>query len=141
MATESEYWSKLKKAIAGRIYTWKINASFAAGIPDWWGSGTEQDLWVENKRVKVNAQGLPPAVLDLTDHTKYLTVRQQKWLEGRYNEGRHVGVIVFSGIGHLWLPGLEWQQPVSRLHFLDSVKTMKELADEMVEICGGLELK
>lgn len=134
--TESQYWSKLKKAIAGRIYTWKINASYVKGVPDWWASGSTQDLWVENKRVVT----IPPS-LDLTDQKKYLTLHQQFWLEQRYNEGRNVGVIVFSAQGHLWLPGLTWKEPISRLRFVETCMPMKNLADEMVEICGQLELK
>lgn len=136
--TESDYWQALKKKIAGRIYAWKINASYAKGIPDWWASGSMQDLWVENKRV---ASALPPPSLDLTDPKKYLTYHQQSWLKMRYDEGRHVGVIVFSKIGHLWLPGLSWTEPVSRLQFQESAMTMAELADEIVEICGQIELK
>jgi hypothetical protein len=136
--TETDYWQALRKKINKRIYAWKINANYAAGIPDWWASGSLQDLWIENKRV---ASTLPPLSLDLTDHKKYLTVQQQKWLERRYNEGRNIGVIVFSQIGHLWLPGLTWQKPISRLHFQESAMPMKELADKMVEICGEMELK
>lgn len=138
MPTESQYWANLKKAIGGRVYTWKINASYAKGIPDCWFSGSEQDLWVENKRV---ASETPPPVLDLTDHKKYLTIHQQLWLEQRYEEGRNVGVIVFCKAGHLWLPGLAWKEKITRLQYLDSARTMSELASEMVEICGPLELK
>lgn len=135
---ESDYWQSLKKKIAGRIYTWKINAAYAKGIPDWWASGSTQDLWVENKRV---ASALPPPSLDLTDPKKYLSLHQQDWLRRRYKEGRDVGVICFSQQGHLWLPGLTWEEPISRLQYLERAISMAELADEIVEICGEMELK
>lgn len=138
--TETNYWSKLRKAIAGRIYAWKINAAYEKGVPDWWGSGIHQDLWVENKRV-ANDTKLPPLQLDLTDYNKYLNPNQQLWLERRHAEGRHIGVIVFSKVGHLYLPGLDYQRKISRLEFMENAMTMPELADLMVEICGQHELK
>lgn len=136
--TESQYWAKLRKAIAKRIYAWKINAAYEAGVPDCWLSGRHQDLWIENKRV---ATEQPPPFLDLTDHKKYLTKLQQLWLESRYTEGRHVGVVVFSKVGHIYLPGLAWKEPVSRLHFTEGAMSMPELADKLVDICGEMELK
>ena len=133
MTTETDYWHRLRKKLKGRVYTWKINANYVAGVPDAWLSGHQQDLWVENKRV---ATETPPPSLDLTDHKKYLTVLQQKWLEDRYAEGRHVAVIVFSKIGHLLLFGLEWKKPISRLSFMERAVSMDELAEELVEILG-----
>ncbi len=138
--TESNYWQKLRKQLAKRIYAWKINAAYEAGVPDWWGSGNKQDLWVENKRVANDAK-LPPPVLDLTDHDKYLTALQQLWLEARYAEGRNVGVIVFSKVGHVYLPGLSYQTPIPRDEFMAKAITMPELANLMVEICGEITLK
>jgi hypothetical protein len=138
--TESNYWSKLRKLLAKRIYAWKIQASYERGVPDWWGSGMYQDLWVENKRIANDAMQ-PPVMLDLTDTDKYLTRLQQLWLESRHAEGRHVGVIVFSKVGHVYLPDLSFQAPISRLAFMDAAMPMPELADLMVEICGENELK
>lgn len=133
MSTESDYWQRLRKKLKGRIYAWKINASYVKGVPDAWLSGFHQDLWVENKRVATDS---PPPSLDLTDHKKYLSLHQQQWLEERYEEGRHVAVIVFSKVGHLFLNGLDWKTPISRLTFMEKAKTMDELADHLVEILG-----
>lgn len=133
MTTESDYWQKLRKKLKGRVYAWKINASYVKGVPDCWLSGVTQDLWVENKRVSADQ---PPPVLDLTDHKKYLTLHQQMWLEERYEEGRHVAVVVFCKAGHLFLQDLEWKEPVSRLSFLEKAVSMDELADQLVEILG-----
>lgn len=137
--TESDYWSKLRKAIAGRIYTWKIQASYVKGVPDWWTSGIHQDLWVENKRIV--GDGEPPAILDLTDHKKYLTLHQQDWLQRRHDEGRNVGVVVFSRSGHIFLPGLRFKEKVSKLDFLEKAMTYKDLAEHLIAIVGEMELK
>lgn len=131
--TESDYWQALRKKLKNRVYTWKINASYARGVPDCWLSGSLQDLWVENKRVATDS---PPLSLDLTDHTKYLTLLQQMWLKERYDEGRNVAVIVFGKPGHLFLDGLDWNRPITRLQYLDQAMSMDELADHIVAMLG-----
>jgi acetyl esterase/lipase len=133
--TETQYWQKLRKLIVGRVaYLWKINASYEAGVPDWYVSDVV-DMWVENKRVK-NDTKLPPLSLDLTSTRDYLTANQQLWLERRYYEGRRVGVVVFGKVGHLWLPGLDYQIPITREQYLEKAMTMPELADELVAYVG-----
>jgi hypothetical protein len=134
--TESDYWQALRKKLKNSVYAWKINASYAKGVPDWYGSGHNQDLWVENKRV---ASAQLPVSLDLTNVKKYLTYHQQEWLTNRYSEGRNVAVIVFSQHGHLLLKDLEWQKPISRLSYLDKAMTMKKLAEHIVDILGKKE--
>lgn len=98
-----------------------------------------QDLWVENKRIVGDAE--PPAILDLTDPKKYLSDHQQLWLKHRHKEGRRVGVIVFSCKGHIYLPGLSWQKPVSKLDFLSTSMTYKDLATKLINILGELPIE
>lgn len=135
--TETKYWQALRKYLVPRVYAWKINAGFIGGIPDWWGSGSLQDLWVENKRITGNL----PAMLDLTDHKKYLTMLQQLWLERRHTEGRHVGVIVFSESGHIYVPGVDWKTPISKLDFTSRAMPYKELAGALIDILGELPIE
>lgn len=133
MRTESQYWQSLRKLIKPQLaYVWKINASYEAGVPDWYASD-RFDWWVENKRIKTEN---PPLSLDLTDY-KYLSANQQLWLQGRHDEGRNVGVIVFGQPGHIWLPGLLFQTPISRLEYLDRAMDMKTLAKTMVAVITG----
>jgi len=138
LRTESQYWQALRKKIKGRLgYVWKINASYEAGVPDWYVSD-RSDWWIENKRVKT--EKLPP-VLDLTDPKKYLTMNQQLWLERRHREGRNVGVIVFGEPGHLWLPELDYRVPITPEQYLNRAMTMDQLADLLVELFTESELK
>lgn len=136
---ESNYWSKLRTFLVPRVYAWKIATSYVKGIPDWWGSGSMQDLWVENKRIQGN--GEPPAILDLTDEKKYLTAHQQLWLCRRYREGRNVGVIVFSKQGHLYLPGVDFLRPISKLDFLEKSMSYRDLATRLINILGELPIE
>jgi hypothetical protein len=137
--TETAYWTSFRKHLVPRVYAWKINASYVKGIPDWWGSGVYQDLWVENKRIVGDKE--PPAILDLTDTKKYLSDHQQLWLKQRYKEGRRVGVIVFSCKGHVYLPGLSWQKPISKLDFLSTAMPYKDLATKLINILGELPIE
>jgi len=135
--TETKYWQALRKHLVPRVYAWKINAGFIGGIPDVWLSGSEQDLWVENKRVAGNL----PAMLDLSNHKKYLSKLQQLWLERRHKEGRHVGVVVFSEHGHLYVHGLDWQKPISKLDFLERSMSYKELSTKLINVLGELPIE
>lgn len=134
--TETQYWQRhLQPLLKQRVYAWKIAARYVSGIPDWWASGSKGDIWVENKRI-VNDPKTPPAVIDLTDHEKYLSVAQQQWLENRHNEGRQVGVVLFSRLGHAFFPGLSWQTPITGQHFIARAMTKHELAEQIIEIIG-----
>lgn len=133
--TENKYWAAFRKHLVPRVYAWKINANYIAGIPDWWASGSHQDLWVENKRIKLQQ---PPVFLDLTKHEEYLSVLQQEWLTDRYNEGRHVGVLVFSEWGHVYFPDLTWQKPMSKMRFLEKALPYKDMANHLIGILGEL---
>jgi len=137
--TENDYWQSLHPHLRPRVYAWKIAASYIKGVPDWWGSGSSQDLWVENKRIVGNKE--PPAILDLTDDKRYLTIHQQLWLERRHEEGRHVGMVVFSRIGHIYIPDLGWKKPISKLEFHDRAMPYKELAAVLINILGELPLE
>lgn len=139
MSTETEYWTRFRPKLVPRVYVFKINAGFVKGIPDEWISGSMQDLWIENKRIFGDKD--PPAILDLSDEKKYLSGHQQRWLERRHKEGRHTGVIVFSRRGHIFLPGLAWQTPISKLDFLSAAMPYKDLAEKVINIVGELPIE
>ena len=111
------------------VYCWSINDSYHAGIPDHYYSGKRSDLWAEYKYYPTDREKfdlLRPA------KTPKLTVRQQQWLNHRYDEGREVRVIVGMPSGGIILINKEWMQPV-KVHDLWS---RKEIAQEIMRICG-----
>ena len=128
--TENGFWQSLRKKLIPRIYAMKNQAGYVGGIPDCWLSGSHGDLWMENKYL----QSIPP----LVDPTKLLTVLQQTWLIRRHAEGRSVGVLIGSSDGHLYFPGLSWQQSVSRGTFVMNAKNTREIAAELIEIVGEI---
>jgi len=129
---ETGFWQSLRKHLVPRVYALKLNLNFVGGVPDVWLSGSEQDLWMENKYLKT----LPPIV----DMTKLLTTFQQSWLVDRYEEGRWVGALCGSSDGHLFFPGLSWQSTISRENFLQRAMTTKEIANHLIEILGERRL-
>jgi hypothetical protein len=126
--TENTFWKSLRKKLVPRVYALKLNLRFAAGVPDVYLSGMEQDLWMENKYL----QTLPPVV----DPTKLLSTLQQEWLVRRYEEGRRVGVLIGSSDGHLYFHGLSWQCLVSREKWIQSSKKTKEIAEDLIDMLG-----
>jgi len=127
---ESTFWQALKKDIGGRIYSWKINARFVAGVPDSWFSGMDTDLWCEMKYV----QTMPP----LINPTNLLSPRQMAWLEARYKEGRNTSVLIGSPEGCVMFWGDSWKEPLDREEFrMDCCWTRKNIANEIVRFCGA----
>ena len=128
--TEARKTAALRDKLKGHVYTLKLNNRYANGIPDCYYSGSGRALWNEHKYLRP----LPPTI-DLTKHS-ITSVLQQRWLEGRHREGRHVAMIVFSDEGHLLLHGLEWQRPITRDEFRVLAVPMKQLAIELIEWLG-----
>ena len=129
--TENTFWQSLRKKLVPRIYALKNQAGYVGGIPDCWLSGSQGDLWMENKYL----QTVPPIV----DPTKLLSALQQQWLLRRYAEGRSVGVLVGSVDGHLYFPGLSWQDAVSRGTFVTRAKKTAEIAEDLIELVGEID--
>jgi len=131
---ESKRTAALRLHLKQHLYTLKLNVRFYKGVPDCYYSGAVADLWNEHKKYDDL-----PRVIDLTKPSK-TSLLQQEWLVGRHNEGRNVGMIVFSNEGHLFLPRLSWQQPMPRDEFIERAhKNYKSLAAELIELLGPLE--
>ena len=129
--TENGFWQSLRKKLIPRIYAMKNQAGYVGGIPDCWLSGSEGDLWMENKYL----QAVPPVV----DPTKLLSALQQQWLIRRHHEGRSVGVLIGSVDGHLYFPGLSWQTSVSREAFFARATKTGKIAEHLIACVGEID--
>jgi hypothetical protein len=89
--TESQYTQAVHKYLPSWVYAWKINASFAKGVPDAYYSSNKTDLWIEYKFL----QSLPKKSKVVPN----LSRLQLKWLQNRHKEGRNVAVVVGSPEG------------------------------------------
>jgi len=111
---ESGYTRTVNQRLPLDIYSWKINAQFAPGVPDCWYSGAARDLWVEWKYLKtMNKHRLKPS----------LRSKQVEWLRDRYEQGRNVIVLVGSPQGIVAFNDLKWEksQKVLQVHSRDAI--------------------
>lgn len=88
-----------------------------------WYSGSAGDLWVEYKyipRVPQRGQIAP---------LKLLSALQVDWLNGRYNEGRKVAVIIGCPTGGVILQDRGWEKEMSAQAFVSRILPTPNLAE------------
>ena len=125
---ESKYTAAVNKKLPKGIYAWKIQASFANGLPDTWYSGPSTDLWVEYKMVRTNKREI--------DCTKLLSPLQLRWLNTRYHEGRNVAVIVETPKGAIIFNGYLWNTPL-KMETYCSFLSRQEVANWIAKYCSA----
>ncbi len=105
---ETNFTSRVHKYLPKTIYHMKNNNPYLSGVADVWYSGRSGDLWVEYKFIAIPKRD--DTVINLVQgKTPAISRLQQAWLEGRFNEGRQVAVILGSKEGGVWFLDLHWQ--------------------------------
>lgn len=110
----------------------KMNNPYSSGTADDWYSGNMSDLWLEYKFLpRVPQRGIiwlcKPNV-----KKPELSVLQQKWLRGRYEEGRNIGVVVGCSTGGVIMRDLEWERPVDSSEFTTRIMTRGQIAQWII---------
>jgi len=101
-------------------------AVFNNGIPDCYYSGSGGDIWLEMKWLsKVPKRKSTALNINLSE-------LQKKWLIGRHNEGRNVGVILGTSQGCLIMPGLDWQDEFTIENLTSSRKDVAQWIETKV---------
>lgn len=100
----------LPREVPGFFHHEKMNNPFFSGTADDWYSGQRGDLWVEYKYLtlarKRDTTNIPLA-------SDMLSARQLLWLNGRYDEGRNVHVIVGCEEGGVILSDKAWNRDLT----------------------------
>ena len=130
---ENTFIASVHRHLPVALYRMKNFNQYNGGIADCWYSGPDGDLWVEYKYLEVPKRD--DTAIDLCG-PKFLSALQQDWLQGRYSEGRRVGVILGSKDGGMWFPDLSWQQPTTAGHFRTWAISRQALAANIVLITG-----
>ncbi len=112
---ETRYYAAIHKLLPRTIHREKMHNPYRGGTADVWYSGNLDDLWVEYKWLAK----LPKKALICLD--KLLSPLQQRWLEGRHEEGRNIVVILGSPEGAWILEGATWKEPFSP----DAIRTVE----------------
>lgn len=106
----------------GFFYKVKTHNPYESGIPDCWYSGKKGDLWIEYKYLsKLPKRGdtiIVPALSEL----------QLEWVNGRFDEGRDVRVIVGCKYGGVMFREKEWIDGMPNAEFERRMNSRQGLA-------------
>ncbi len=111
------------------LYHVKMNNPFSGGIPDDYYSGSKTDLWIEYKFIPK----ITPALCALPD----LSALQLDWLNGRYEEGRNVAVIVGCKEGGVLYRDKEWETLKAPDEFKQLLQSRVQLARWILAFTRG----
>ena len=123
---ETTFINSVHKLLPPELHREKMYNPFRGGTADCWYSGRANDLWIEYKYL----DSLPVrAGVDLV-HGKNptLTLLQQAWLLGRWDEGRNVWVVVGCAKGGVVMDGPSWNTPWLAKDFRDAIVDRRALA-------------
>jgi hypothetical protein len=121
---ESVFYSAVHKLLPAAVHREKMNNPYSSGTADCWYSGLAADLWIEYKFLPA----LPAH--DTTLVHLDLSKLQRDWLNGRYQEGRHVAVVVgLPRLGGVMLVAQEWEVPWSKAQFIQRIIPRSVLAE------------
>ena len=108
---ETTYIGKVHKHLSRDVYHMKNNNQYTGGIPDVYYSGSRYDLWIEYKYLpKIPTRAI-------VDPKKLLSSLQLQWLNGRYDEGRNVAVIIGCPAGGVLLRNKAWETEMSAVEY------------------------
>lgn len=122
---ENQFISGVHRYIPkGKPHYEKMCNPFSSGTADVWYSGNRSDMWIEYKYLPRKPQRgiIVPALSPL----------QQQWLNGRYDEGRSIYVVVGCPDGGVIMRDREWDHGLPVEEYLARLKDRRGLADWIV---------
>lgn len=125
---ENTFRASVHRHLPVELHHEKMNNPYSSGTADDWYSGTKSDLWVEFKFLPRIPQRGNVWLCNPNVKQPMLSVLQQRWLRGRYEEGRNVHVVVGCPDGGVIMSDLEWERPLAASGFVTRIVTRKELA-------------
>lgn len=125
---ETTFIESVHRHLPANIHREKMNNPYSSGTADVWYSGCKNDLWLEYKFLpRVPQRGI-------VDPAKLLSALQVRWLNGRYDEGRTVGVCIGCPDGGIILRYREWGHEILAKDFVDRLCSRKDLAFQIEQI-------
>jgi hypothetical protein len=103
---ETRFYTAVHKRLPREVHREKMHNIYRGGTPDVWYSGPKADLWVEYKWLAALPKKAPVRA------EKLLCPRQIQWLDGRYEEGRNIVVILGTPEGAWVYEDLAWLEPL-----------------------------
>jgi hypothetical protein len=120
--TEHSFIRSVHRLLPKDMFAWKIHDRFCSGVADAYYSSDGGDLWIEYKFEKLPKRETSKVPIDLSE-------QQRDWLTARYNEGRHVRVVIGSDKGCVMLdtPAAFAETHMSLATFLSSCVDKKTI--------------
>lgn len=125
---ESVFYTAIHKLLPVEVHREKMSNPYSSGTADCWYSGRAADLWVEYKFLPaLPVRATTMLRLDLSD-------LQQDWLRHRFDEGRHVAVILGlpGRLGGAIFTDRDWEHAFNRSDLEARLQSRVELA-RMIE--------
>jgi len=133
MKPENRFITSVHNRLPDSVYREKMHNPYRGGTFDVWYSGSKADLWIEYKWIeRIPRKGLV---------VPNLSSLQMDWGQKRYEEGRHVVVVVGCPEGGVKLtnPHL-WKEGVSVEEFRTALLTKSALAAWIYMQAAGAKL-
>ncbi len=117
------------RQISDSVFRWKINDTYAGGVPDAFYAGPACCLFVEYKYVKE----LPKR--DSTFVKTTLSEPQKLWLDRMFSLDKRVAVVIGSPLGSVVLINKRWNYPLTKTQFIKRTLSNKEIATWIERVC------
>ena len=125
---EHSFIRAVHRRLPADILRWKINDSYAGGVPDAFYAGAARCLFVEYKFVKI-------PVRNSTNLRIGLSEQQKLWLNKMHDLDQFVGVVVGSQENAIILLNGAWNQSITKATFMQHSSTVANVADWIHSHC------
>lgn len=129
---ENQYISSVHRHLPSEneLHREKMHNPYRSGTADWWYSGDILDLWVEYKYL------LKLPARDTTIVVPALSALQVDWCTKRFNQGRHVRVVLGTRDGAvIFYAPAEWTAGLSAAECRQRMIDRKTFAARVVAHC------
>lgn len=126
---EHGFVRSVHRQLSPDIFVWKINDTYAGGVPDAFYAGPARCLFVEYKYIKLPKR---PTTLVRTG----LSEQQKLWLNRMLNLGKPVAVVLGSNEGNIILTNSQWSNSLTADCFRQKAVSTKAVASWIEAICS-----
>jgi len=126
---EHGFVRSVHRQLSPDIFVWKINDTYAGGVPDAFYAGPARCLFVEYKYIKLPKR---PTTLIRTG----LSEQQKLWLNRMFNLGKPVAVVLGSDQGNIILTNSQWSNSLTADCFKQQAISTKAVASWIESICS-----
>lgn len=118
---EHSFIRAVHRRLPADVLRWKINDSYAGGVPDAFYAGAARCLFVEYKFVKIPVRNSTNLKINLSE-------QQKLWLDKMQNIDQSVAVVVGSQTNALILTNGAWNESINKATYLQLASNVTNVA-------------